>query len=103
MERSLLSNVQFPEPDQLHNRLRTAFDIQLLHHVGNVIAYGFFADKKLLCNVPRCLVLNQKLEYFPLASRQQELIAVVVTLQVRHPSLLGIWIYKVKGYSQHIL
>lgn len=35
--RRLPSDFQLPKLDQLDNRLRATFDIQLLHDVGNVV------------------------------------------------------------------
>lgn len=57
-------NFQLPELDQLDNRLRTTFDIQLLHNVRDMVSDRFLADKQLLRNVTCRLVLHKQFKDF---------------------------------------
>lgn len=63
--RSPPSDFQLPKLDQLDNRLRATFDIQLLHDVGNVITDGFLTNKQLPGNVARRFILHEKFKDLP--------------------------------------
>jgi hypothetical protein len=58
------SNFQLPELDQLDNRLRTPFHIELLHDIRYMISDSFFTDKQLLGDLPGRLVLHEKFKHF---------------------------------------
>jgi hypothetical protein len=57
-------NLELPELNKLNNRLRTTFDIQLLHHIRDVVADRFLADKQLLRNVAGRFILYEQFEDF---------------------------------------
>ena len=94
-------NLQLPELDQLDNRLRTTFDVQLLHYVRDVVADRFLADEKLLGNVAGRFVLHKQLENFAFPIGEKEFAFVIAAFQRVSPLLAREWNdYKVKGYSQ---
>lgn len=74
-------NFQFPKANQLDNSLRSTFYVQLLHHIRNVVANGFFTNKQRLGNLLGGFVLNKQFEHFSLPVRQQWLCILALPLQ----------------------
>lgn len=95
-------NFEIAESYEFHDRLGPSFYVQLLHHVRDMIADGFFADEKLLGDFLGRFVLDQQLENFPFPVRQQGL-PFVVAVQMCHPSLLGLLEHEGKGLSHGIV
>lgn len=75
-----------------------------LYYIGDMVAYGFLADKQLARNVARRFILHEEFENFPFTMCQQKFAVTIAALQNASPLLARVlWFNKVKGYSQHIL
>jgi hypothetical protein len=83
----LASDFQLAELDQLDYRLRTTFDIQLLHQIRNVVSDRFLADKQLLGNVASRFVLHEQFEHFAFPIREKEFAFVIAAFQRVSPLL----------------
>jgi len=95
------SDLELPELDQLDNRLRTTFDIELLHHIRDMVPDRFLAYEQLLSDIASRFVLHKQFENFAFPIGQKEFAFVVVAFQRVSPLLAREWNdYKVKGYSQ---
>lgn len=85
------SDLELPELNQLDNRLRTAFDVQLLHHIRDMVANRFLADEQLLGNVAGRFVLHKQFENFTFPIGQKEFAFMIAAFQRVSPLLAREW------------